>query len=126
MVINGTINSLEASLIYELNLDGLGLNNIDGIEHFTNLESLSCKNNNLTSIPDLPNQLKTLNLRSNNISHINPLPQSVIDVDLRNNSLTSVPEFPNQIEILKLCFNNFSNIPNLPDSLKVLYFVIIT
>ena len=122
MVVNGVINSTEATLITDLNLDGLGLNNIDGIEYFTNLESLSCKNNNLTSIPDLPNQLETLNLRSNNISHINPLPQSVIDVDLRNNSLTSVPEFPNQIETLKLCFNNFSNIPNLPDSLKVLYF----
>jgi len=122
LVVNGVINTEEASLITNLNLDGLGLNNIDGIEYFTNLEILSCKNNNLTSIPDLPNQLKTLNLRSNNISNINPLPQSVLDLDLRNNSLVSVPEFPNQIEILKLCFNNFSNIPNLPDSLRVLYF----
>ena len=122
MVVNGVINSEEASLITDLNLDGLGLNNIDGIEHFTNLESLSCKNNNLTSIPDLPNQLETLNLRSNNISSINPLPESLLDVDLRNNSLITVPEFPNQIETLKLCFNNFSNIPNLPDSLRVLYF----
>ena len=122
MVVNGVINSTEAILITELNLDGLGLNNIDGIEHFTNLESLSCKNNNLTSIPNLPNQLKTLNLRSNNISNIYPLPESLLDVDLRNNSLLNVPEFPNQIETLKLCFNNFSNIPNLPDSLRVLYF----
>ena len=122
MVVNGVINTEEASLITDLNLDGLGLNNIDGIEYFTNLESLSCKNNNLTSIPELPNQLETLNLRSNNISNINPLPQSVLDVDLRNNSLVTVPAFPNQIETLKLCFNNFSNIPNLPDSLRVLYF----
>jgi len=122
MVVNGVINITEALLITDLNLDGLGLNNIDGIEHFTNLESLSCKNNNLTSIPDLPNQLETLNLRSNNISEINSLPQSVLDVDLRNNSLATVPEFPNQIETLKLCFNNFSNIPNLPDSLRVLFF----
>ena len=122
LVVNGVINPEEASLITDLNLDGLGLNNIDGIEYFTNLEILSCKNNNLTSIPDLPNQLQTLNLRSNNISNITPLPQSILDVDLRNNSLISVPEFPNQIETLKLCFNNFSNIPNLPDSLRVLYF----
>jgi len=122
IVVNGVINPEEASSILDLNLDGLGLNNIDGIEYFTNLESLSCKNNNLTSIPDLPPQLKTLNLRSNNISNINPLPQSVLDLDLRNNSLVNVPEFPNQIETLKLCFNNFSNIPNLPDSLRVLFF----
>ena len=122
MVVNGVINNEEASLITDLNLDGLGLNNIDGIEHFTNLESLSCKNNNLTSIPNLPNQLETLNLRSNNISYINPLPESLLYVDLRNNSLFTVPEFPDRIETLKLCFNNFSNIPNLPDSLRVLYF----
>jgi len=122
MVVNGVINSTEASLITDLNVDGLGLNNIDGIAYFTNLKSLSCKNNNLTSIPELPNQLETLNLRSNNISNINPLPQSLLDVDLRNNSLITVPEFPNQIETLKLCFNNFTSIPNLPDSLRVLYF----
>ena len=122
LVVDGVINSAEASLITDLNVDGLGLNNIDGIAYFTNLKSLSCKNNNLTSIPELPNQLETLNLRSNNISNINPLPQSLLDVDLRNNSLITVPEFPNQIETLKLCFNNFTSIPNLPDSLRVLYF----
>ena len=122
LVVDGVINSAEASLITELNVDGLGINNIDGIAYFTNLKSLSCNNNNLTSIPELPNQLETLNLRSNNISNINPLPQSLLDVDLRNNSLITVPEFPNQIETLKLCFNNFTSIPNLPDSLRVLYF----
>ena len=80
MVVNGVINTDRSLLITDLNLDGLGLYNIDGIEHFTNLESLSCKNNNLTSIPNLPNQLKTLNLRSNNISIINPLPESLLDL----------------------------------------------
>ena len=63
MVVDGVINNEEASLITDLNLDGLGLNNIDGIEHFTNLESLSCKNNNLTSIPDLPNPTRNVKFK---------------------------------------------------------------
>ena len=46
LIENGELNLLEASLITELNLDGLGLNNINGIEHFNNLEDLSCNNNN--------------------------------------------------------------------------------
>lgn len=119
---NGELNLYEASLITELNLDGLGLNNINGIEHFNNLENLSCNNNNLTTIPELPSQITTLSIKSNNLNFINNLPENLIDLDLRYNSLNNVPELPNNMEVLKLCFNNFTTIPDLPDSLRVLFF----
>ena len=122
LVINGSVDISEADLITDLNLDGLGLYSINGIEYFSNLESLSCVNNNLTEVPDLPSRLEILNLRSNNITTLNPLPETLLDLDLRNNSLSTVPEFPNHIETLRLCFNDFSSIPNLPDSLRILYF----
>jgi hypothetical protein len=119
---NGELNVYEASLIAELNLDGLGLNNINGIEHFSNLENLSCNNNNLTTIPELPNQITTLSLKSNNLNIINDFPENLISLDLRYNSLSAVPELPNNMESLKLCFNNFTIIPDLPDSLRILFF----
>ena len=119
---NGELNLYEASLITELNLDGLGLNNISGIEHFNNLENLSCNNNNLTTIPELPSQITTLSIKSNNLNNITDLPENLLHLDLRYNSLSTVPELPNNMESLKLCFNNFTTIPNLPDSLIILFF----
>ena len=65
IVVNGSVDISEADLITDLNLDGLGLYSINGIEHFSNLESLSCVNNNLTEVPDLPSRLEILNLRFN-------------------------------------------------------------
>jgi len=119
---NGELNIYEASLITELNLDGLGLNNISGIEHFNNLENLSCNNNNLTTIPELPSQITTLSIKSNNLNNITDLPENLLHLDLRYNSLSTVPELPNNMESLKLCFNNFTTIPDLPDSLIILFF----
>ena len=119
---NGELNLYEASLITDLNLDDLGLNNINGIEHFSNLESLSCESNNLSTLPELPSQIQTLNFRWNNINYIPEFPQSLLSVDLRNNVLSTVPELPNNMESLKLCFNNFTTIPELPDSLRILFF----
>ena len=119
---NGELNLYEASLITDLNLDDLGLNNINGIEHFSNLESLSCESNNLSTLPELPSQIQTLSFRWNNINYIPEFPQSLLSVDLRNNILSTVPELPNNMESLKLCFNNFTTIPELPDSLKILFF----
>ena len=119
---SGELNLYEASLITELNLDGLGLNNINGIEYFNNLENLSCNNNNLTTIPELPSQITTLSIKSNNLNIINNLPENLIHLDLRYNSLSTVPALPNNMESLKLCFNNFTTIPDLPDSLRSLFF----
>ena len=122
LIENGELNLLEASLITELNLDGLGLNNINGIEHFNNLEDLSCNNNNLTTVPELPSQITTLSIRSNNLNNLTDLPENLLHLDLRYNSLSTVPELPNNMESLKLCYNNFTTIPDLPDSLVILFF----
>lgn len=121
LIVNDQIVAEQASLITDLNLDGLGLYSINGIELFTNLESLSCSNNNLTLLPPLPQQLQTADFRWNNLVSISLLPESLVQIDLRYNDINSVPPFPNQIEDLKICYNNLVTIPNLPDSLRILF-----
>jgi Leucine-rich repeat (LRR) protein len=58
---------------------------LDGIEQFTNLKGLFCYNNQLTSLPDLPDILKYLNCD--------------------NNQLTSLPDLPDTLKIL-ICSDN--------------------
>ena len=118
---NGEIVANEAAQITALNLNSLGLYSLTGIEHFTGLETLECKSNNLVSVPELSENLKYLDLRSNNLNQIAPLPDGLLEVDLRYNSLPYVPFFPNSITNLKICYNDLNVLPNLPDSLEVLF-----
>lgn len=118
---DGVILPNGASLINTLDLNSLGLHSLNGIEHFTNLEVLFCKNNQLVSVPTLPPSLLEIDLRSNSIQSIAPLPDNLIKIDIRYNELDAIPPFPNNIQDLKICFNNLNVLPNLPDSLKVFY-----
>lgn len=121
LIQNGQIDPAEALTITELNLDDLGLYNINGIELFSNLELLSCENNNLLSFPFLPSQVVTLNGKWNNLSEIDYLPPNIVNIDLRYNSINSVAHLPDSVEDLKLCFNELTSLPGLPNNLEVLF-----
>ena len=121
LIQNGQIDSAVASTITELNLDGLGLYNINGVELFSNLELLSCENNNLLSFPLLPNQISTLFAKWNNLNEILHLPPEIVTIDLRHNSINTIAYLPESVEDLKLCFNELTSLPNLPNNLEVLF-----
>ena len=121
LIQNGQIDPNVASTITELNLDDLGLYSINGIEFFSNLELLSCENNNLFSFPLLPNQLVTLYGKWNNLSEIDHLPPNIVNIDLRYNSINLIAHLPDSIEELKLCFNDLTSLPSLPNNLEVLF-----
>lgn len=53
-VINGQILTSDAAGVYELKMDSVGLNSLEGIEAFVDLGSLYCRQNNLRSL-DLSN-----------------------------------------------------------------------
>jgi hypothetical protein len=73
---DGTVSVSEASVVTSLNVSGLGIGTINGIESFTALLSLNCSNNAITALdlsklPELTsldcsgNQLSTLDIRVN-------------------------------------------------------------
>ena len=103
---DGEIEVSEAQSVYSLHIypsfsnNSDILSNLTGIEYFTNLENLSCRNNNLTTI-NLTNltNLKTLSCQNNQI------------YDLNINGLINLETLTcqyNQISIL-----DFTNLPNI-------------
>lgn len=68
---DGKIQQSEALLVRNLYLDGGNIINIEGIEHFQNMNSLYCSNNQITTMKfeNLPN-LKGLDLINNPISSL--------------------------------------------------------
>lgn len=115
------VDPLKVSEITLLNLDNLGLENINGLSQFTNLQSLSVNVNGLTELSDLPESLEYLYARNNQINFLGDFPSSLKKIDLRSNSLTYVNPFPEGVKDLKLCFNNIATISDLPDSLEIFY-----
>ena len=82
-----------------------------------------CYNNNLSSLPELPNSLKRLNCSDNNISIIPEFPKSLTFCWCDNNSLSSLPVLSNSLILLNCYCNNLSILPQIPNSLKnILYF----
>ena len=69
---NDSIEVSEALQVSYLNLDELNIRDLSGIEHFTNLDSLSCKWNLLSSLDvSALTSLKKLDCSYNDLTELN-------------------------------------------------------
>jgi hypothetical protein len=68
---------------------------IPNLLQFKNLISLSCQNNELTSLPELPNSLENLNCKNNQLLSLPKLPENLLELRCSYNKLTSLPELNN-------------------------------
>jgi uncharacterized repeat protein (TIGR01451 family) len=98
-----------------LNLMASNLTNLSGIKYFTNLSTLNCYYNALTSLPVLPNNLLNLNCSHNQLTSINSFPNSLKSLNCQNNQLTSLPPVPPIMSEFLIGGNNISCLNNLPE-----------
>jgi Leucine-rich repeat (LRR) protein len=85
-----------------------------------NLEKIYCENNQLTSLPTLPENLKELNCSMNYLTSIPSLPQNLKELYCHNNRLTSLPTLPQNLKELDCDYNQLNLLPTLPQNLKKL------
>jgi len=86
-----------------------------------NVESLVCKNKQMTSLPDGMVNLKKLDCKDNQLTRLPDGMTSLETLDCKNNSLTSLP---NDMYLLKklYCDNNqLTSLPNGMSTLETLY-----
>jgi uncharacterized repeat protein (TIGR01451 family) len=100
-----------------LSVSGAYINNLAGIEHFINLESLDCAFNNLTTLPELNPLLTTLDCSNNNLTSLPDLPPSLTMLNCDNNNISALPALPASLNQLYCGVNNLSELPDLPQSL---------
>jgi len=120
-IINDSLNIDATTNIGDINVESLDISSLDGLQFFYDLINLNCMTNNLSTLPELPNQLENINCQWNQIISLPNFPESLLNFDGRHNLITVVPELPNTMEILRVCFNEVTTIPDLPDSLKILF-----
>ena len=80
-----------------------------------------CPSNQLTSLPELPPNLRFLTCNFNQLTSLPALPDSLLMLNCGNNQITSLPELPNGLQVLIFNNNQITSIPRkLPDALQLI------
>jgi hypothetical protein len=116
-----TSSTLVTTTTHTINVNGLSITNLSGVQYFTSLTDLSCGTNSLTSLPSLPNSLTVLDCINNSLTYLPTLPNSLTSLFCDDNYLTSISALPNSLTILYCENNSLTSLPSLPDSLIILY-----
>lgn len=111
------IESQVINQVNTLDFSNKNITEIPSLVKYTKLKRLICRNNKLTKIPELPENLKYLDVRNNKIEHIPYLPPSLKIFDCANNRITKIPEYlPPNLKIF-ICNNNkIKKVPPLNDT----------
>jgi hypothetical protein len=96
-------------------------NNIEGIQYFDNVETISVYGNGLNWVSSkFPPKLKSFRCELGYLTYLPPLPDSLEYLDIVGNEVTILPELPKKLKHLYVHKNHLSEIPELPSSLKTL------
>ena len=105
---DGKLQAWEAALVTELELSGQSIKSLRGIEYFTELESLNCTSNLLTSLDVTNNRkLRALWCKSNRIVSLDVTPLRDLQIlNCESNRLTSLDVSQNTELVHLLCGMN--------------------
>ncbi|APD13375.1 hypothetical protein RO07_25265 [Pandoraea pulmonicola] len=84
------------------------------------LITLDARYNQLTDLPPLPEGIRSLGATRNQLTQLPPLPRSLIELDAVHNRLTHLPELPADLVSLDAANNRLAGLPPLPANLNVL------
>lgn len=97
---------------------GMNISDLTGIEYFTALNYLDCSHNMLTSLPSLSAGITMLNCSCNQLASLPALPSTLIHLECQENQLLSLPAvLPADLSIFNCSGNHISHINSLPDNL---------
>lgn len=103
-----------------LSLNALQISSLDGINYFSNLESLEFIENDISQLPSLPSKLRRLDCSMNQLKSLPKLPSTLEELSCAVNQLTSLPLLPAFLKILYCNFNQITVLPTLPATLEYL------
>jgi hypothetical protein len=104
-----------------VNVDSKQIHDLDGIQYFDSLVTLSCSNNDIDIISALPPLVENLYCGYNPLTVVSPLPVNLIDFDCSFTYITLPDPLPASLVILNCNNSHINSLPNLPFGLGQLY-----
>jgi Leucine-rich repeat (LRR) protein len=120
MTIERYLDSLPEDIL-AINVSNKNIKSLPDLSRFKNLKQLYCSDNELTSLPNLPQNLETLSCSDNKLTSLPTLPQNLEVLHCYSNKLTSLPNLPQNLKQLSCSNNELTSFPTLPQSLKTLF-----
>ena len=117
VIVNDSLDTDAAMEVLNISCDSNNINNLDGIQYFINLTTLSCSNNQLITLPNLPSGLTSLICGNNQLTSLPDLPETLSTLICANNQIASLPTLPEELYNLVCGSNLLFNIPELPSSI---------
>ena len=117
---NRYLSDVEISSVKGIDVGGRGIASLEGICYFTELQFLSCDNNKLVSLPELPSSLTMLWCNSNQLTLLPELPRGLTYLQCEWNQLAELPELPSGLTELYCDWNQLAELPELPSCLTLL------
>ena len=140
-ILSGSFEASDVNAITELDVHGLGITTLAGIEHLTALLKLQCYDNSITNLQDilpmtleyldchnnpvalgdLPGALEYLDCSNTNTGGFAGLPSGLVYLDCSDNTIIGgFGGFPATLEHLNCSGNNIAGFPDFPGGLKYL------
>lgn len=107
--------------ITELNIPKLGLENLKGIEYFTNLQSINCSYNKISELDFSSNpNLTFINCSNNTLSKLNVSKnQRLSQLNCYNNNLSNLDISKNEALVYLYCYHNNLTKLDMTNNLKL-------
>ena len=115
------LNSLSEDIL-TVDISDKSIKYLPDLTRFKNLKIFNCSNNQLTSLPTLPENLLGLYCYNNQLTSLPTLPENLQKLYCSNNQLTFLGTLPENLQELYCSNNQLTFLPTLPQSLKELYF----
>jgi hypothetical protein len=122
LTINDSLNLSRIHGMRLLELNGKGIENLEGLQYFEQVWQLSIYNNKIKHLKNLPPNLTELNCAGNQISVVEDLPASITTLDCSSNQISEIERLPKNLKHLSCNNNKISRIENLPSTLISLNF----
>ena len=120
VIVNDSLDVITATVLTSLHCPNREIENLDGLQYFTSLTDLSCYNNQLTVLPELPDGLTDLNCCINQLTVLPELPDGLTNLICGVNQLTVLPELPDGLTLLFCESNQLTVLPELPETLNTI------
>lgn len=98
-------------------VESAGIQDLDGLQFFSSLQNLNCRDNPLTNIPDLSSTLVEFICNNCGLASLPSLPASLERLVCHNNELTALPVLPSTLQELECEKNELGAMPMLPAAL---------